>query len=40
MHAVCTYAYDYVPCNDTNHITIASYITYIIASLLLTIITK
>ena len=37
--AVCTYTYDYVPCDVTDYIAVTSYITYIIAVMLRTIIT-
>ena len=38
-YAVCTYTYDYVPCDVADYIAVASYITYIIAVMLRTIIT-
>ena len=37
--AVCAYAYDYVPCDVINRITVTSCITYIFTVMLRTIIT-
>ena len=36
-YAVCTYTYDYVPCDVADYIAVESYITYITAVLLRTI---
>ena len=38
-YAVCTYTYDYVPCDVADYIAEESYITYIIAVMLRTMIT-
>ena len=38
-YAVCTYTYDYVPCDVVDYIAVKSYITYITAVMLRTIIT-
>ena len=38
-YAVCTYTYEYVPCDVADYITVTSYVTYIIAVMLRTIIT-
>ena len=37
-YAVCTYTYDYVPCDVADFIAVESYITYITAVMLRTII--
>ena len=36
-YAVCTYTYDYVPCDVADYIAVESYITYITAVMLRTI---
>ena len=36
-YAVCTYTYDYVPCDVADYIAVESYITYITAVILRTI---
>ena len=38
-YAVCTYTYDYVPCDVADYIAVESYITYITVVMLRTIIT-
>ena len=38
-YAVCTYTYDYVTCDVADYIAVESYITYITAVMLRTIIT-
>ena len=38
-YAVCTYTYDYAPCDVADYIAVESYITYITVVMLRTIIT-